>query len=191
MGDRLLLVETLNCQDWAQLANSYIAMGEEKAVEGLVERSRRPGSGLPIDCNVRTTLMARLLFVPNGKAPLRTPMLGALTLPYRSMPNQDWPLYPFVKQNEVVFLLSEAYALGGRAESCQEYIEYCQKNGHFRTQPYKVPSFDEAKKALKSLYASGPWKNLQWSFASPSESYQISPSFVTGYLTKQTVPGDY
>ncbi len=191
-GDRLLLVETLSCADWTQLANDYMSMGQDRAVAGLIERSNRVReTGETINFNTRTCLMARLIFEPKGKEPLRAPMLGGLPLPRHSMPLSDWPQYPFVKVGDMPFLLSESYILGGAAEACKDYLAYCMKNGKFRTQLYSVPTTDEAKVALKKLFSEDRWKNIKWNYTSANESYEIHPGMVMEYLSKQTAPGDF
>jgi hypothetical protein len=191
-GDRLLMVETLNCQDWAQLANQYIAYGRERAVAELTERSKRSqGPGAIINPNVRTCLMARLIFEPKGKAPLREPRLGALNLPYMSMPVTNWPLIPFVQRNGVVFLLSESYRMAGKAETCESYLAYCVQTGRFRSAPYKVPTLDQAKETLRELLKTAQWNDLRWTHTSPSVSYSMTPEPVANYLAKQTKPTDF
>lgn len=185
-GDRLLLVDTLACQDWASLANSYIAMGEEKAMAGLIERSKRTQNGGDrINFNTRTCLMARLLFEPKGSEPLRGPRIGAFMLPNQSMPLKDWPTYPFVIQDGVAFLMSESLAGTGIPESCTQYITYLQKEGRFRTKEYLVPSKEQAEAALTALYSTPRWHKVEWSYKGRAGSYSLTPSVVTDYLTKQ------
>ena len=186
VGDRLLIIRTLNSTDWAQIANDYMAKGEEKACAELIEKSQRKfDPAHPIDPNVRASFVVRLIFQPRAKTPLRPPGLGGLPLPEKSMPLRSWPLYPFFQTRGVLFLMWEGYVLAGLPEPCSSYIAYCKKEGKFRKAPYNVPSAGQTNLALTAFLKSSQWTGIKWSFKSPSYSYNYPPQMIEGYLKQQ------
>ena len=176
----------LTSAQFARVANSLISVGEAKAAKFLIDESQSKSDLYAGTRNIRACHMARLLFRSKGDQPLRAPMLGGTDLPRYSMPITDWPDLPFVQQNGFYFELTESYLLaGGPGESCAGYIAYCQKEGKFRSDTLKVPSVSEAKKAYDDLLSSPRWKNIRWSYSSPSESYQMTPGFILDRLKFQ------
>lgn len=169
---------TPNSRLWAEGANELIAMGESKAARWLLDTNQP---------QVRACHMLRLLYTSKTKAPLRAPMLGGLVLPTKSMPLTSWPEYPMVIQDGVIFELASGYMLGGGpGESVAGYLAYCQKEGKFRAKPFKVPGPKIAEKAVARLTSSSRWKAIEWSYKSPSETYNISEKTIVDLLKSQT-----
>lgn len=174
VGDRLLAIDTPTCRDWAEMANEYIAMGEEKASAALIERSQRPKvEGQRVNYNTRTALIARLIFEPKDKT-LRRP---GIPIPF---PIKEGTKLPFMEQDGVFFLMPEKSSEGSMVgpEPTVFYVHYLRENAQFRKQPYKVPTWDQAKAALQKLYNSPEGKNAKWDDAAKE------------HLAKQVVPGD-
>jgi hypothetical protein len=172
-----------NCRQWAEAANYYIDLGEEKAVANLIEvANARPGS----KASLRAALICRILFEPKNKRALRQPSFGELSLPAMTMPLSSWPEYPLLQQDGVWFLLDENYQLKGKAESPRAYIDFCRENGRFRTEKLIIPTRQQAEDALKSLQGSKRWRAIEWSDSSLHSSYTYERQWTVDILRSQT-----
>ena len=180
--------------DLARSANALIALGEEKAVKELESRITDWGRGKGYCTNERIGWLCRLLFDPRpvtksadpgptpggrprttkvGSRPIRRPLFGALTLPYKSMPLSRWPKYPLAIQDGVAFVLSEGYMLGGMPEHPGQYIAHCRKHGTFRRTPFTIPDRPTASRALEKLLRSPRWKAIRWSHEEKNLKYFV------------------
>lgn len=154
--------------------NRFIDMGHDKAFDTLREASspkawRTRRQMLEAE---RITLLCRALYAPAPGQLLRPPGLGCPAIPYKSMPLEQWPHMPLAFSQGVPFLLVSSYDLYGLAESSGQYLEYCETNGEFHSQPYPIPSKQEAKDALTSLFESERWRAIKWQDEGPSWSYR-------------------
>ncbi|MBS1715101.1 MAG: hypothetical protein JST30_12275 [Armatimonadetes bacterium] len=186
--DTVFLKRSWTCGSVALAANAYIDMGEERAVADLTVRGGR-GQKLdymPMATAVRACHLCRVLFTGrNGKA-LRAPKLGVIRLPHRSMPLSSWPEFPMAQQDGVWFELGNAYLLSGKAETVEQYVDYCRKNGAFRKEKLTVPDENTARAALKELLASDRWGKVQWSGGGVGESYDYPKEGTFEFLRNQT-----
>src|SRR4051794_22723937 len=129
--------------------------------------------------------MCRILYEPKGEKPLRQPLFGALSLPYRTMPLERWPHYPLVLSGDTYFVLGDGYRLGGVPESVDEYLSYCQKEGTFRIRAVVVPSRAQALKDFRALTESERWKVIKWTDWRGDTGYTIPESWTLEALKAQ------
>jgi hypothetical protein len=181
--DVLFAPQKLSCRDWTEVANYYIDLGEDKAVDSLVQETiSHPKNKV----NTRVCLICRILFQPKGKHPLRPPALGDLSLPRMTMPLSSWPEFPLVQQDGVWFVLDENYKQEGVPERAGLYIDYCRKNGRFRIEKLAVPTAQQAVDAVKSLQASKRWMAIRWSDSDLHTSYTYDRTWTADLLRSQT-----
>lgn len=182
-ADVLFVKSKLTCKDWAQVANSYIDLGADRAAQSLVD-SLATHRGKK--ANTRAGLICRILFT--SKSPLRAPKFGDLSLPPLSL--SSWPQFPFAEQDGVWFLLDENYrpTLDGdsKGELARAYIDYCQRNGQFRTEKLVVPTKQQAVDALGALQASKRFKGIHWSDYDLHSSYKYDKDWTLELLRSQT-----
>jgi hypothetical protein len=172
----------LTSKDWAEVANYFIEMGEASAVTELKTKS----SGKTGRVNTRTGLICRILFEPKANKALRQPNFGDLALPYLTMPLSKWSHYPMVKENGIWFLLEENYRLTGKGESARDYIDHCQREGHFRAEKVAIPTKEEVVDALKSLLSSKRWTDIQWSDSRRGIDYTYDRQWTVDILKAHT-----
>lgn len=155
-------------------ANYLIELGEETAYELLVIEAKRKNRFSRSD--ERISILSTLLWRNGASPPLRRIMFGGLiSVPERSMKDEDWPMLPICLSEGVPFLLGSGYVSAGKGpESGVDYLSYCKNNGKFRQQPYPIPTRREAERAVTSLFASEKWRNLKWEDSGEGWSYQIS-----------------
>jgi hypothetical protein len=168
----------------AESANALIGMGEEKAVK-LLKKYAKTQKDYDHPYALKVAWMCKLIFTPKTDKPLRPPSYGALSLPRISMPLKEWPLYPLVLTDGVIFILGDGYSLFGQAEPPLSYINYCLKNGSFKQTKYKVPTTEETEVALEKLFASERWKNIKWSHSEKNLEYTYSESWQKDKMKRQ------
>ena len=177
----------------AEAANYFIKLGEDKGIQELMKLSppswtppsvQETKDGLRLDRD-RVAWLLRILYKPK-KEPIRQPLFGALGLPYMSMKNGKWPIYPLVESEGVYFVLADGYFLAGRAERIEDYVAYCKKNGIYRKKLIKKPTAKEATKALNFLFSDKRWKEIEWSYSQPNHSYTLSEESRKKFIKKQT-----
>jgi hypothetical protein len=177
------------CASLAEAVNYYINIGEDSAI---FELKRLTYDNKPItDQNYfsisgRIGWMCRILFQSKTNEPLRPPGLGALHLPYNTMPLKNWPLYPLEQSGNSFFILSEGYLLSGLPENISKYIDYCRQNGTFRKTKVTIPTQEEAKKDATALRNSHAWRSIKWKDSGQGWSYSIPESWVWDFILKQT-----
>lgn len=161
--DPLLIKErNLTCADWAKVANHYIAIGEDKAVADLIERSSSQPPRFAIS-NKHACHIARLIYSPKPDETLRPPRLGHLYSTSAIDNPNDWSRFPFAYQNGVIFLLGDRYQLAGEPEQAADYLAYVKANGTFRKLAYPVPTAKQAEAALEKLIDSAAAKESKLS----------------------------
>jgi hypothetical protein len=175
----LFTKKELNAATLAQAANHYIDMGETRAIKSL--------KALGEDHAVRIGLVCRIIFQGNDGKPLRQPRYGGLSLPYLTMPLEQWPLYPVAESEGVFFVLSEGYILGGVAERVTDYIDYCSTTGNFRKTKVEVPTHEEAMRAFDSFKNEQRWKIIKWKDEGPGTKYTISEDWVLRSIEAQAI----
>jgi hypothetical protein len=169
----------LSCEGWARAANYYIGLGEQDACTDLLRRAGKSKLG-----GTRAALICRILYEPKGKGALRPPKFGDLSLPH--LPLSAWPEFPLFQQDGVWFELDENFRSSEVPERVDSYIEYCQKNGRFRTERLALPTPESARDALKSLQGSKRWKAIVWSDSDRHNSYTYDPGWTLDLLRSQT-----
>lgn len=151
--DPILLKErNLTSADWARVANHYIALGEERAVADLIDRSSPKPVRFAIS-NKHALHIARLFYNPKPEGKLRPPTLGRLSALGEDVAYEAWPCFPFAYQNGVIFLFGDRYQFEGVPETAKEYLAYLKANGTFRRLAYPVPTRKQAEAALEKLLA--------------------------------------
>jgi hypothetical protein len=170
---KLFSEKWFNSASLAETANHYINLGEKSAVQELNTLASDDiyNDKLGFSINERIGWVCRIVFEPKSGKPLRPPMYGELMLPWNTMPDKNWPLYPVAISGSTYFVLSEGYELEGIAETPKHYIEYCQTNGIFRKMPIKIPTKEQALKDAASLRQSESWKAIKWQDSGQGFSY--------------------
>lgn len=177
-----------SCADLAETVNYYVDLGEDATLADLAKRQA-------IDVNSgsrgfrlaeRICVLCRVLYQPKPRHPLRDAMIGALALPYESMPASKWPLFPVAQAGKSYFVLSQGRTLGGLPERVQDYLIYCHGNGTFRSKPVTVPTREQALKDAEALRNSHAWKEIKWKWRGSSNNYyEFREGAVWDYILKQ------
>lgn len=150
-----------HCATLAKEVNRYIRMGRSAALADLRARAVKAEASLAGE-KAEVSQLCLVLF-SDGDCALRGPGFGMLMgVPYHDMKGPAWPIYPMVKTGDTYFALSRGYLLAGQAEPAVDYVNYCAKNGRFRTQPLKVPTRAEALRDLETLRRSPRWQAIRW-----------------------------
>ncbi len=152
----------------AEAVNRYVAIGEVSAVKelqqlGSEEIQSDTGFG-PKGFSVteRIGWVCRILYEPRGKSPLRAPEFGELPLPEKSMPLEQWPIYPLASSGTTYFVLKQGYTPDGTPEKLTHYLAYCKNKGVFRKIPLIIPTQEMAEQDAANLRLSAPWLAIQW-----------------------------
>src|SRR5258706_4625365 len=102
----LLKTKEFNSAGLTRAANHYIKRGEESFLNDIKLMALDPGAdfrqGFGASNQMRTNFsqnerigwLCRVLYEPKETKPLRPPGLGALGVPYMTMPSDSWPLFP-------------------------------------------------------------------------------------------------
>ncbi len=101
-------------------------------------------------------ILTKMLFVPANNDSLRRPYIGG-ALFFGKTTYYDWPSEPIEIIDNIPFLITGGYFLGGLAESASDYFEYCLKNGKWTENVYKTKTPEEYKNALDLLIKSDKW----------------------------------
>jgi len=175
----------------AEAVNHYIAIGQTATLKEMDQIILAQASdtnwlfcrGFSVE--ERISWVCRILFVSNGPLPLRPPKFGALSIPEKTMPAKDWPLYPVVLSGSSYFVLSQGYNPDGQTpETIRHYLDYCAKNGTFRKTPILVPTKDSAMQDVAAIREIQQWKNIEWQ-DSEGFSYPMGEQLTYGYMQAQ------
>jgi hypothetical protein len=159
----------VNCAMIADAVNHFVGLGKSAGMaelRGLASNSIGDEYG-----SERVGYVCRVLFIPKGPEPLRPPLFGALGLPYESMPEKDWPLFPLASSGSSYFVLGFGRNLGGLPEGPLHYINYCEQTGTFRTSKVPVPTRAQALADAEALHNSHAWKAAKWRSAQQVETW--------------------
>lgn len=127
--------------------------------------------------------------IPGVSVPLRPPQFGTLTLPEKTMPQENWPLYPVALSGSTYIVLKEKYLPKDHPEDIKHYMAYCQENGLFRNIPILVPTREQAMKDTAALRQSPSWKVIKWIDKSgPSFPYGEQWTYATIHSQAGAIP---
>lgn len=136
------------CSTLASEANRYIKLGPIKGPEALL---------LEVKDVLRFHSLCRMLFI-GRKQPLREMGVGDYCPPRPSEFPREWPNFPMVEHEGVWFDLT-LFVACSTVEESSHYLDYCQREGLFRTKLLLVPTRERSQKALKSLMSSARMKH--------------------------------
>ena len=141
----------------AMCANRFIAMGEEEAYKRLHDAALDDADGSSL------YLLCLALYGGDSDKPLRCPIVGFLFIDcFESADGRDWPALPLVVIDDIPFAVRPTRGfLAGVPESGRSYLDYCRANGRFRRRPYRIPTREEASKAVDAFLASEKWKKIE------------------------------
>ncbi len=128
-------------------------LGMEKAVEILRHEARQPTQ----ESSMSVIVLCRMLFSPKPGAEFRRPQLGASFFIGQAVHNA-WKLEPIEIVDGVPFVIVDGYHLVGRAETSEEYLEYCVKNCEWSKSEFKPKSDAQKAAAMEKLLASPKWE---------------------------------
>lgn len=120
-------VAEFNSQDFMEFAEAVLGLDPEKREE-LLKKWAPTYDGQVI-------LLCRMLFQAKPDSDFRRPLLGQPMFIGGTRIN-DWPLEPIALVDNVPFLVTKGYILGGLPESAEKYLEYCLKECDWSTQNY-------------------------------------------------------
>lgn len=184
---KLFLEKAFSCATLAEACNHFIDLGEAAAIKELKSLTMDdvPERALEFSTNERTSWVCRIMFLPKWKQPLRPPAFGGLGLPVKSMPLAKWPLFPVARSGLSYFVLGEGYVLRGRAEDPRKYIDYCVKNGDFRTERLTIPTRQQALKDVEEFRSSEAWKKIEWTHWGRGHYYSYSEAYTWEFMKEQ------
>lgn len=171
---------------FAEAVNYFISLGEDAAVVELqgLAANKITYSKHGFNVNERIGWMCRVLFEAKTES-LRPPRFGGLRLPYNTMSENSWPLFPVALSGSTYFVLSEGYSLAGVPEDSKAYIEYCRRNGIFREKPIAVPTKAQALTDAAALRQSPAWKAIKWKDSGENWSYTMDEGSAWEFIQKQ------
>jgi hypothetical protein len=183
---RLFQERDFTALSFADAVNHFVSLGEHGAIRELQGLATNSIAGFQagFSANERIGWMCRVLFEPKTES-LRAPRFGALRLPYQTMPDTSWPLYPVALSGSTYFVLSEGYSLGGVSEEPNAYIEYCRKTGAFRKKLVSVPTKTQALRDAAGLRQSTAWQSIKWKDSGENWSYTMDEGSTWEFVEKQ------
>lgn len=183
---RLFQEREFTAAAFAEAVNHFVALGEDAAVKELRGLASDPATEIyrEFSFSERVGWMCRVLFQPKS-GNLRPPRFGALLLPYNTMPDKNWPLYPVAASGSTYFVLSEGYLLAGMAEDPKAYIDYCRRTGVFRKKPVHVPTEVQALGDAATLRQSAAWKSIKWKDRGQGWNYTMDEEWTWEFIQKQ------
>ncbi len=103
-------------------------------------------------------ILCRMLFQPPEGETIRRPRLGSPISLDGQFELKDWPSEPISLVNNVPFLVTTGYALGGQPESARVYLSFClSKNYEWTSESYYVSTQWQLNNALAELKTSRKW----------------------------------
>lgn len=202
---KLLTQKAFTSASLAEAVNHYVALGEAGTfkeldvfiVEDATHTNWLFNRGYSV--NERIAWIFRVLYapkeismrvpktgelIPGITEPLRAPEFGTLSIPEKTMPLENWPLYPVALSGSTYVVLKDRYAPKGVPETIQHYMDYCKDNGIFRTTPVPVPTREEALKDAKQLRQSAAWKAIEW-VDTEGVSFPLGEQWTWGFINSQ------
>ena len=152
--------------DFAETINYFVELGEEKTSQEMQALEERYGSSLQV--TLRLGWVCRVLYDAPAGMPIRTPAVGAYSLPYKTMPPQKWPRFPVVQSGKTYFVLDNDVTLGGTPVSIGGFLRRSQMHGIFRTTKVTVPTQEQAQRDAEALHQSQIWSEA-WPETKPSD----------------------
>ncbi len=182
---RLFQEKDFTSASFAEAVNYFVALGEDAAVVELRGLATGPAdSKLGFSLNERIGWMCRVLFEAKAGS-LRAPRFGALNLPYHTMPDTSWPLYPVALSGSTYFVLSQGYSGTGIPEDLKAYIQYCRQTGTFRNKPVTVPTKARAIADAATLRQSAAWLAIKWKDSGTGWSCSMSEEWAWDFVQRQ------
>jgi hypothetical protein len=183
---RLFQEKEFTAASFADAVNHFVALGEDAAIQELRGLATDTLTDFKRDFSFNTRIgwMCRVLFETKSES-LRPPGFGALHLPYNTMPDESWPLYPVALSGSTYFVLSEGYSLAGEPEDPKAYIDYCRRTGVFRKKQVKVPTKAEALRDAAALRHSAAWQSIKWKDSGENWSYTMDEGWTWEFIQKQ------
>jgi hypothetical protein len=136
---------------YIRLAAELQALGREAAELRLHEIARdehSPGKAI---------ILCRMLLKKRRTELFRRPLVGGAAF-MGGTGYSDWPLEPIELVDGVPFLITRAYALGGKPEPDDQYLSYCETHTDWTDLQYAVPTKQQEQAALTKLVTSPKWK---------------------------------
>jgi hypothetical protein len=134
---------------YVQAAALLQSLGRAAAVVRLHEMANERA-------DARVIVLCRMLFVPRPGSVFRAPALGGPQFLGGSV-SSDWPLQPIEVVDGLPFLITTGYFLAGKAESDEQYLQYCEANGDWSDYRYTLKTSQQKQRALGTLLASNKW----------------------------------
>ncbi len=196
----LFLKTEFNANSLAAVVNHYVGLGQMRTVNELVAIGSFYENGKTDDIELdkiletredldlleRVGWVCRVLFEAKPNKALREPRFGGLLIPFLTMPAKNWPLFPIAHSGHTYFVLGEGYGLaGGEAESTRHYLEYCRKNGVFKTERIPLPTREQAKADAIALWNSPAWKVIKWTDKALNVEYTFPEGNTRHFIEQQ------
>jgi hypothetical protein len=141
--------EAFRVDPYIRTAAKLQALGKDKATKTLLHFAKNR------DRDNQVIVLCRMLFKQKGQRDFRRPLIGAAHF-LGGTDYENWPLEPIELVDDVPFLITRGYSLGGRAEPAESYVKYCIQNCDWNNAEFKLKA--EKEKALDKLLASPKWK---------------------------------
>lgn len=138
------------CNSYLKLASYVQNLSRTKALEVIRECTK---SGKYED---QIIVLTKLLFQAKKNTNLRRPYIGAAGF-LNKTDYADWPTEPVMIINNIPFLITGGYVIGGTPEPAWKYLEYCIENGEWTENKYLIKNQEELNDGLKALFASKKW----------------------------------
>lgn len=103
-------------------------------------------------------ILTRMLFQAKTDSILRRPHIGGASF-FGGTDYKNWLTEPIEIVDEVPFLITRGYSLGGVPESSLSYLNYCIENGEWTSIKYSIKNEEEMKNSLNKFLSSNKWKS--------------------------------
>ncbi|HBX49975.1 MAG: hypothetical protein A2275_04095 [Bacteroidetes bacterium RIFOXYA12_FULL_35_11] len=135
---------------YLKLAIYIQTMDKNKALEILKEYAK---TGKYED---QIIVVIKMFFKGKANTTLRRPLIGGAGF-LGNTDYKDWPNEPIEIIDNIPFLITRGYSLGGKPEQSVNYLEYCIKNGEWSSNKYNIKKDEELKLTLKTFLSSKKW----------------------------------
>lgn len=138
------------CNPYIKLANYIQSIDRTKAIEILKEYAKT------YKYEDQIIVLTKMLFQAKKDSTLRRPLIGSADF-MGNTDYKDWPNEPIEIINNIPFLITRGYSLGGEPEPSLKYLEFCIENGEWTKNNYCIKKEEELKTGLKTLLNSKKW----------------------------------
>jgi len=173
---RLFTQTDFDTTDLIDAANHFIRLGEARSTNQFEELAAKHQS---TEFNIRERIrwVLRIVYSKRNEVPTmyfpdnpiaEAPSVG---MPWLSISDEEWPLYPLAKQGKTYFVLYEKNKPPYNMERLEGYLSMYRQVGSFRTERVDQPT--APSQDADAFFLSDRWVNLKWTDSVPGTYYSF------------------